>query len=92
MSRLEKYKITPEEARIIFGKSWRSKLGKQEWEFYYVVRYIEIDIEFDYNNRARKKFGQSVLQGFTDYPNCDGRKRRHARRGRKAVQVFWIFL
>ena len=63
--RLEKYKITPEEARIIFGSSWRSKLGKQEWEFYYTVRYIEIDIEFDYNNRARKKFGQlysKVLQ------------------------------
>ena len=55
--RLEKYKITPEEARIIFGRSWRSKLGKQEWEFYYTVRYIEIDVEFDYNNRARKKFG-----------------------------------
>ena len=63
--RLEKYKITPEEARIIFGRTWRSKLGKQEWEFYYVVRYIEIDIKFDYNNRARKKFGQlysKVLQ------------------------------
>ncbi|ARS64849.1 chaperone protein DnaJ [Candidatus Nitrosomarinus catalina] len=63
--RLEKYKITPEEARIIFGRTWRSKLGKQEWEFYYVVRYIEIDIEFDYNNRARKKFGHlysKVLQ------------------------------
>ena len=63
--RLEKYKITPEEARIIFGKTWRSKLGKQEWEFYYVVRYIEIDFEFDYNNRCRKKYGHlysKVLQ------------------------------
>ena len=63
--RLEKYKITPEEARIIFGRSWRSKLGKQEWEFYYVVRYIEIDFEFDYNNRCRKKYGHlysKVLQ------------------------------
>jgi hypothetical protein len=63
--RLEKYKITPEEARIIFGRTWRAKLGKQEWEFYYTVRYIEIDVEFDYNNRARKKFGKlysKVLQ------------------------------
>ena len=63
--RLKKYKITPEEARIIFGKTWRSKLGKQEWEFYYVVRYIEIDFEFDYNNRCRKKYGHlysKVLQ------------------------------
>jgi hypothetical protein len=63
--RLEKYKITPDEAKIIFGRSWRTKLGKQEWEFYYSVRYIEIDIEFDYNNRARKKFGHlysKVLQ------------------------------
>jgi hypothetical protein len=63
--RLEKYKITTDEAKIIFGRSWRAKLGKQEWEFYYSVRYIEIDIEFDYNNRARKKFGHlysKVLQ------------------------------
>jgi hypothetical protein len=63
--RLEKYKITPEEAKIIFGRTWRAKLGKQEWEFYYTVRYIEIDVEFDYNNRARKKFGElysKVLQ------------------------------
>jgi hypothetical protein len=63
--RLEKYKITPEEAKIIFGRTWRAKLGKQEWEFYYTVRYIEIDVEFDYNNRARKKFGHlysKVLQ------------------------------
>jgi len=64
-SRLEKYKITPEEAKIIFGRTWRAKLGKQEWEFYYTVRYIEIDVQFDYNNRARKKFGHlysKVLQ------------------------------
>ena len=63
--RLEKYKITSEEAKIIFGRTWRAKLGKQEWEFYYTVRYIEIDVEFDYNNRARKKFGElysKVLQ------------------------------
>ena len=64
-SRLDKYKITPEDAKIIFGRTWRAKLGKQEWEFYYTIRYIEIDIEFDYNNRARKKFGRlysKVLQ------------------------------
>ena len=63
--RLEKFQISPDEAKIIFGRTWRTKLGKQEWEFYYTVRYIEIDIEFDYNNRARKKFGQlysKVLQ------------------------------
>jgi len=63
--RLEKYKITPEDAKIIFGRAWRAKLGKQEWEFYYTVRYIEIDFEFDYNNRCRKKYGHlysKVLQ------------------------------
>ena len=40
-------------------------MGKQEWEFYYTVRYIEIDVQFDYNNRARNKFGHlysKVLQ------------------------------
>ncbi len=56
-ARLEKFKIIPSEAQIIFGKTWRSKLGKPEWEFYFVIRYIEIDVEFDYNNRQRKKFG-----------------------------------
>ena len=56
-ARLEKFHITPSEAQIIFGKTWRSKLGKPEWEFYFVIRYIEIDVEFDYNNRQRKKFG-----------------------------------
>ena len=64
-SRLKKYNITPEEAKAIFGRTWRSKLSKQEWEFYYVVRYIEIDFEFDYNNRCRKKYGHlysKVLQ------------------------------
>ena len=64
-SRLEKYQITPAEAKIIFGSTWRAKLGKQEWEFYYVVRYIEIDFEFDYNNRFRNKYGHlysKVLQ------------------------------
>ena len=63
--RLEKFQISPDEAKIIFGRTWRTKLGKQEWEFYYTVRYIEIDVEFDYNNRARKKFGHlysKVLQ------------------------------
>ena len=76
--RLEKFQISPDEAKIIFGKTWRTKLGKQEWEFYYTVRYIEIDFEFDYNNRARKKFGSIVLQSFTNYPNCYGGKCRYA--------------
>ena len=51
--------------KLSLASTWRTKLGKQEWEFYYTVRYIEIDVEFDYNNRARKKFGQlysKVLQ------------------------------
>ena len=64
-SRLEKYQITPAEAKIIFGITWRAKLGKQEWEFYYIVRYIEIDFEFDYHNRFRNKYGHlysKVLQ------------------------------
>ena len=63
--RLEKFQITPEDAQIIFGRTWRAKLGKPEWDFYYTVRYIEIDVEFDYNNRCRKKFGHlysKVLQ------------------------------
>jgi hypothetical protein len=64
-ARLEKFKITPEDAQIIFGKTWMSKLGKPEWQFYFVVRTIEINVEFDYNNRYRRKFGElysKVLQ------------------------------
>lgn len=63
--RLKKFQITPSDAQIIFGRTWRSKLGKPEWEFYYTIRFIEIDFEFDYNNRCRKKYGHlysKVLQ------------------------------
>lgn len=56
-ARLKKFKITPHDAQIIFGKAWKSKLGKPEWEFYFVVRKIEIHVQYDYNNRYRKKFG-----------------------------------
>ena len=64
-SRLEKFHITPDEAKIIFGKTWRVKLGKQEWEFYWIIRFIEIDFENDYNNNYRNKYGSvysKVLQ------------------------------
>ena len=60
-------------------------MGKQEWEFYYTVRYIEIDVEFDYNNRARKKFGylyskvlqiiQIVMEENADMREEEGRQR-----------------
>lgn len=56
-ARLKKFQITPEDAQIIFGKTWKSKLGKPEWEFYFVVRKIEINVQYDYNNRYRRKFG-----------------------------------
>jgi hypothetical protein len=64
-ARLEKFQITPEDAQIIFGSTWKSKLGKPEWEFYYVVRMLEIKIQYDYRNYYRKKFGRlysKVLQ------------------------------
>ena len=64
-SRLEKYQITPAEAKIIFGSTWRTKLGKQEWELYYIVRFIEIHLEYDIGNRYRNKYGNlysKVLQ------------------------------
>ncbi len=64
-ARLEKFQITTNDAQIIFGKAWMAKLGKPEWEFYYVVRKIEINIQYDYNNRYRRKFGglySKVLQ------------------------------
>ena len=83
--RLEKFQISPDEAKIIFGSTWRAKLGKQEWEFYYTVRYIEIDVEFDYNSRARKKFGhlyskvlqiiQIVMEENADMREEEGRQR-----------------
>ncbi len=64
-ARLEKFQITPEDAQIIFGKNWKTKLGKPEWTFYTDVIIIGIKIEYDYNGHYRRKFGRlysKVLQ------------------------------
>jgi len=56
-ARLEKFKITSNDAEIIFGKTWKSKLGKPEWSFYFVIKELEIDVIFDYKNKFRNKVG-----------------------------------
>ena len=64
-ARLEKFQITTEDAQIIFGKTWKTKLGKPEWTFYTDVIIIGIKIEYDYNGHYRRKFGRlysKVLQ------------------------------
>ena len=54
--RLEKFQITPEEARIIFGNAWTTKLGiKNRISFYFMIRRIEIKLEYDDYNRYKKK-------------------------------------
>jgi hypothetical protein len=55
--RLAKFRITSEDAQIIFGKSWESKFGKPEWEFLYVVMNISINVRYD-DGRYRKKYGK----------------------------------
>jgi hypothetical protein len=55
--RLEKFQITPEEARIIFGNAWTTKLGiKDRMIFYFMIRRIEIRLQYDYNDRNKNKF------------------------------------
>ena len=55
--RLEKFQITPEEARIIFGNAWTTKLGiKDRTIFYFMIRRIEIRLQYDYNDRNKNKF------------------------------------
>ena len=64
-ARLEKFQITTEDAQIIFGKTWKTKLGKPEWTFYTDVIIIGIKIEYDDNGHYRRKFGRlysKVLQ------------------------------
>ena len=57
--RLEKFQITPEEARIIFGNAWTTKLGiKNRISFYFTIKRIEIKLEYDHYNRYKKKLGQ----------------------------------
>jgi len=54
--RLEKFQITPEEARIIFGNAWTTKLGiKNRISFYFMIKRIEIKLEYDNYNRYKKK-------------------------------------
>ena len=56
--RLEKFQITPEEARIIFGNAWTTKLGiKDRMIFYFMIRRIEIRLQYDYNDHNKNKFG-----------------------------------
>jgi len=55
--RLEKFQITPDEARIIFGNGWTTKLGiKNRVKFYSTIRKIEILLEYDYNDLNKNKF------------------------------------
>ena len=55
--RLEKFQITPDEARIIFGNGWTTKLGiKNRVKFYSTIRGIEILLEYDYNDLNKNKF------------------------------------
>mgnify|MGYP003684872685 CR=1 FL=1 len=57
--RLEKFQITPEESRIIFGNAWTTKLGiKNRISFYFIIKRIEIKLEYDHYNRYKKKLGQ----------------------------------
>ncbi len=57
--RLEKFQITPEESRIIFGNAWTTKLGiKNRISFYFMIKRIEIKLEYDHYNRYKKKLGQ----------------------------------
>ena len=55
--RLEKFQITPEEARIIFGNAWTTKLGiKDRMIFYFMIRRIETRLQYDYNDHNKNKF------------------------------------
>ena len=54
--RLEKFQITPDEARIIFGNAWTTKLGiKNRTSFYCMIRHIEVKLEYDHYNRYKRK-------------------------------------
>ena len=54
--KLEKFQITPEDARIIFGNAWTTKLGiKNRTSFYFMIRHIEVKLEYDDYNRYKKK-------------------------------------
>ena len=57
--RLEKFQITPDEARIIFGNAWTTKLGiKHRRSFYSMIGLVEVKLEHDHYNRYKKKLGQ----------------------------------
>jgi hypothetical protein len=55
--RLRKFRISEADAEVIFGKRWKSILGKPEWKFFYDVWGLDIKITYDYNGRYKKKFG-----------------------------------
>ena len=55
--RLEKFQITPDEARKIFGNGWTTKLGiKNRKSFYSMIKLIEVKLGYDhYDRHTRKK-------------------------------------
>ena len=56
-NRLTEFNITQDEAKIIFGKAWRSKLAMYDWRLYFVIKQIEIHVTYDTNGRYRRKYG-----------------------------------
>jgi len=54
--RLVEFNISPAEAEIIFGKSWRSKLAMYDFRLFYVIKELEIKIKYDPYGRYQKKY------------------------------------
>ena len=55
--RLSKFNITEKEAEVIFGKNWYQKLGKLDFELYFIIKNIQLKIIY-HDTRYLKQIGK----------------------------------
>ncbi len=55
-SRLERFRLSEDEAEIVFGKAWRNKLGEEHWKLFFTIVMIQAALEANKNNYRKKVF------------------------------------
>ena len=55
-SRLERFRLSEDEAEIVFGKAWRNKLGEEHWKLFFTILMIQTSLVANNNNYRKKVF------------------------------------
>ena len=55
-ARLERFRLSEDEADIVFGKTWRNKLGEEHWKLFFTILMIQTALMANNNNYRKKVF------------------------------------